>query len=82
LSRDCTACNKQTNKCKNLFPFFELESVDEPDRIVDKLHTNVGEEATAEDGLDEDIEESKVEVDDAFLHFEKRVARMPQQVLR
>eukprot|EP00842_Homolaphlyctis_polyrhiza_P000176 jgi/Hompol1/1159/HPOL_004473-RA len=71
------------------FPEFELESEDEPKETVAALPDAGKIEATIntlglEDPTEEEVleDDTTVDVDDAFLKFQRRIARMPEQVIR
>nr|KAJ3421741.1 Programmed cell death protein 2 [Polyrhizophydium stewartii] len=76
-------------RMKALFPEFELEDDDEPDAASalpkrDDLVDAIGSVGVSDPEEDEMLameEETKVDVDSAFLKFQKRVALAPEQVL-
>ncbi|KAJ3328589.1 Programmed cell death protein 2 [Blyttiomyces sp. JEL0837] len=70
-----------------LFPEWEIVTEIEPMRMVDvkdAVKAMEGVSLTKEEGDDDlaDLEETEVDVDKAFLKFQKRVEVEPQQVLR
>ncbi|KAI8825764.1 programmed cell death protein 2 [Fimicolochytrium jonesii] len=81
------------SQTKVLFPEFELVSEDEPEPSAgagdedendegESLETKLANVAIEGSEAIEDMEETEVDVDKAFLKFQKRVLREPEQVIR